>query len=201
MRNRAIRPPTSTATSTASARRMASIGTRRSSAPLGATLVTGLLLAAALPTSGGAASPAQPAGPEAAATRHRVPTAGLQGQEGAEAQEALQPGRVVEEIPYRAFAPGLLVRNTYRAPAEGALQVEIWDLLVGPGSRSEAARLPGAAVLEVRTGSGTALVDGESSELSLGATLLIGEEAEVAFDNPGEGPLSMRAILISAADR
>src|SRR5258706_11595748 len=89
-------------------------------------LVIGLILAAAF-TPG--------------CQRGRPPAAGQ-----AEPPKPVAPVRLssyVPDKPYQEFAPGLLAQTVYVADAGGPYRVEIWDLLVGPGKKSGAAKLPG----------------------------------------------------------
>ncbi len=107
------------------------------------------------------------------------------------------PERLVTGEPRNAFkqlVPGLLVRTRY--VAEGRPAVEIWDLLVGPGQKSEKARLPGAAVLEVRSGRGM-LRAGKPTELRIGASLALAENEDFSLANTDpEAPLILRATII-----
>jgi hypothetical protein len=107
------------------------------------------------------------------------------------------PERLVPGEPrnaFRSLVPGLLVRTRY--VAEGRPAVEIWDLMVGPDRKSEKARLPGAAVLEVRSGRGT-LRTAKSTELRIGASqaLAEGEDFSIVNSDP-EAPLILRATVI-----
>jgi hypothetical protein len=110
------------------------------------------------------------------------------------------PERLVAEEPRNAFkqlVPGLLVHTRY--VAEGRPAVEIWDLMVGPGRKSEKARLPGAAVLEVRSGRGM-LRAAKPIELRIGASqaLAEGEDFSIVNTDP-EAPLILRATVIPPA--
>ena len=84
---------------------------------------------------------------------------------------------------FRQAVPGLLVRTRFVAKAGAGRQVELWDLLIGPGHRSDAVRLPGPAVLEVRGGAGAILINQKRQELRAGASLAIPEGASVLFAN------------------
>ena len=108
------------------------------------------------------------------------------------------PERLVAGEPRNAFkplVPGLLVRTRY--VAEGRPAVEIWDLMVGPGRKSEKARLPGAAVLEVRSGRGM-LRAAKSTELRIGVSQALAEGENFSLVNTDpEAPLILRATVIS----
>jgi len=107
------------------------------------------------------------------------------------------PERLVAGEPRNAFkqlVPGLLVRTRY--VAEGRPAVEIWDLLVGPGRKSEKARLPGAAVLEVRSGRGL-LRAAKPVELRIGSARALAEDEEFTLVNTDpEAPLILRATVL-----
>src|SRR5229473_5249580 len=89
------------------------------------------------------------------------------------AQPAWAPARQEPRGILRQYAPGLLVRTSYVAESSAAYRVEIWDLVVGPGKTSAAVKLPGGAVLEVRAGSGTVVIQGKRREFRPGAVFTI----------------------------
>lgn len=103
---------------------------------------------------------------------------------------------------YRQLVSGLLARSRFVADAPAGRRVELWDLLVGPGLRSAEATLPGAAVLEVRGGSGQIVIGGKPQDLRSGVTLSIPERTsfQVVNSRPDLG-LSMRATVILGARR
>jgi hypothetical protein len=104
--------------------------------------------------------------------------------------------------PYRSIAPGLLARTRYVADRTGPYTLEVWDLMVGPGKTSEKARLPGAAVVEVRSGTGILSSGGKSVDLRLGATAPLAEAADFSLGNTDkEAPLILRATLIRKSPR
>jgi gentisate 1,2-dioxygenase len=101
---------------------------------------------------------------------------------------------------YRQLVPGLLTRSRFAAQAAGGRRIELWDLLVGPGRRSGDATLPGAAVFEVRGGTGRIVIDGKEQELRSGATLPVPERASFQLINTRTDlGLSIRATVIVGA--
>jgi len=109
---------------------------------------------------------------------------------------------VVPRDPYRSIAPGLLARTRYVAERMGPYTLEVWDLMVGPGKTSEKARLPGAAVVEVRSGTGILSSGGKSVDLRMGTTASLAEAADFALgNNDKEAPLILRATLIRKSPR
>lgn len=101
--------------------------------------------------------------------------------------------------PYKQFVSGLLAQTVYVAATSGPYAVEVWDLTVGPGKRSEAATLPGAAIIEIRSGAGTVTVAGRSREVRIGATFSIGEGESFTIANRSpEEALMIRATIVRA---
>ena len=99
--------------------------------------------------------------------------------------------------PFKQYTPGLLARTIYKAEQTDDLEIEIWELLVGPGMKSEAAKLPGAAAAEVRSGNGVVTIGGKSQDLRSGAgfSLSDGETFQVENRSKEDG-LSLRVVLI-----
>jgi hypothetical protein len=99
----------------------------------------------------------------------------------------------------KQIAPGLLARTIYTAVPTGPYRVEIWELVVGPGRRSEATSLPGGVVLEVRSGNGIITVGERHHKVTNGSTLSVAEGSAFAIQNTNEeSALSLRAVVISA---
>jgi mannose-6-phosphate isomerase-like protein (cupin superfamily) len=102
-----------------------------------------------------------------------------------------------QQNPYRQFAPGLLAKTTYKAEKTSRIGVEIWDLLVGPGKKTEAVTLPGGAVFEVRSGNGVVTVGGKPREVKTGATFSFDEGEAFQIENrSADDALSIRVVLI-----
>jgi hypothetical protein len=99
--------------------------------------------------------------------------------------------------PFKEYAPGLLARTIYKAEQTDELEIDIWELLVGPGRKSEAAKLPGAAVAEVRSGTGLVTIGGKSQDLKSGAGFSISDGEAFQVENRSkEEELSLRVVLI-----
>ena len=115
----------------------------------------------------------------------------------ARAQVATQPADA-----FRQIVPGLLARTIYTAESSGPHRVEIWDIVVGPGMKSEATTFPGGAVLEVRGGHGSITIDDKRQELPLGSTLPVDDGHKFALENADkEAALSLRVVVISSQQR
>ena len=98
---------------------------------------------------------------------------------------------------FHQLARGILARTLLVADSSGDYRIELWDLLVGPGQRSDAMALPGGAVLEVRAGSGRIELDRAARELRPGTTLAVREGSKVALTNTRQDlGLSIRAVVV-----
>ena len=99
---------------------------------------------------------------------------------------------------FRQYAPGLLARVNYQADSTGRYRIELWDLLVGPGKASEPVKLPGGAVVEVRSGRGRAVIDGQAREIAGGVTFVVHQGSSLALTNGRDDlALALRLTLIS----
>jgi hypothetical protein len=97
---------------------------------------------------------------------------------------------------------GLLARTRFIADRSGPFTVEVWDLMVGPGRRSEKARLPGAAIVEVRSGTGALSSADKPRTLRTGAVLALDEGREFTVVNDDKvNPLILRATIVRGLRR
>lgn len=97
--------------------------------------------------------------------------------------------------PFSKLADGLATRTLFQASDGAGTQIEVRDLLIGPGQRTESASLPGAAVFEIRSGDGTIQIGEKQRELTLGVTLSVPEKAAFAIENKSDVPMTIRAFL------
>jgi len=116
------------------------------------------------------------------------------------------PGQAVAPTPaaaredgfFRQYAPGLLARVNYQVDSSGPYRIALWDLLVGPGKASEPIKLPGGAVVEVRSGSGRAIIDGKVREVAGGVTFVVHQGSSLALTNGrNDLALALRVTLVS----
>lgn len=108
------------------------------------------------------------------------------------------PGPAQKDGFFRQYVPGLLARTNYEAPSTGRYRIALWDLLVGPGKTSQPVKLPGGAVIEVRSGAGRATIDGQAREISGGATFAVDQGSSLALANTRDDlGLALRVTLIS----
>lgn len=142
-----------------------------------------------------------PPPPAPAPSRPQPPGVGPAGQLGAEVPSPRQLAPGEPKDVYRTFVPGLLVRTRFAPPADKSARtaIEIWDAMVAPGKASETARLPGAAIVEVRSGTGVLSVAGKPQELRTGATASVDDGAEFRVTSSDkDAPLMLRVTLIRA---
>jgi len=99
---------------------------------------------------------------------------------------------------YVEAGKGLLTRTVFETDAPGDLHVEVRDLLVGPGQTTASVSLPGAAIFEVRLGSGTVVVNDKPRQIQTGATMAVSEGESFVIENKGENPIAIRVHLIHA---
>ena len=109
--------------------------------------------------------------------------------------------KLADVQPQKAFvqvAPGLATRSVYvvEPTAKDPYHVEVLDILVAPGKEAVAVPLQGAATFEVRTGSGTAIIDQKTQELGAGSTFSVGEGEPLKIAAKGDGPITLRAYVV-----
>jgi hypothetical protein len=101
-------------------------------------------------------------------------------------------------MPFSKFADGLATRTLFQASDGVGTQVEVRDLLIGPRQKTERTSLPGAAVLEIRSGGGTIQIGDRQQELPLGSTLTVPEKAAFTIENKSDLPMTIRGFLFRA---
>jgi hypothetical protein len=129
-------------------------------------------------------------------------SAGGQGA-GVELLTAPAPGEATfsdyqPEIPYSEEIPGCLTRTVYEADSGEGYRILIRDLLVGPGKSAAGISLPGAAVLEVRSGSGSLVLGGETVKLATGSTVEVAAGQPIDLENASQIALTIRAFILIA---
>jgi hypothetical protein len=99
---------------------------------------------------------------------------------------------------FHQYAPGLLARVNYEAESTGRYRIALWDLMVGPGKASDPVVLPGGAVVEVRSGRGRAVINGQAREITGGVAFAVHQGSTLAFGNGRDDlALSLRVTVIS----
>lgn len=102
------------------------------------------------------------------------------------------------ESPYAEEVPGCLTRTVYEADSGEGYRIVIRDLLVGPGKSAAGVALAGAAVLEVRSGSGSMVLGGETHELATGSTVEVAAGQPIDLENGSQNALTIRAFILIA---
>jgi len=100
--------------------------------------------------------------------------------------------------PFSKLADGLAARTLFQASDGAGTQVEVRDLLIGPGQKTESASLTGAAVFEIRSGNGTMQTGEKQRELTPGVTLSLSEKATFTIENKADSPMAIRVFLFTA---
>ncbi len=100
--------------------------------------------------------------------------------------------------PYQEIAPGVAARTVYSTDDSDKYHVEIRDILIGPRQKASNLQLEGAAVFEVRQGTGL-LISGEKRQsVAESSTFALSEGESFNFENSGENPVAVRMILLRA---
>jgi hypothetical protein len=100
--------------------------------------------------------------------------------------------------PYVELGQGILYRKLFESAGPDGLTIEVRDLLVGPRRQTSKVTLPGAALCEMRSGSGTLTTDDHTQDLGYGAAFMLPEGSTFAISNKSDNPISIRVHLIRA---
>lgn len=98
--------------------------------------------------------------------------------------------------PFHLEEGNVLARTVFTAPGPSNSQIEVRDYRFPPHVRSRLAGLPGAAIIEVYFGTGTASWGGKSEEVSDGYVRSVAVGQPLEFDNRGDYSLVVRIYLI-----
>ena len=119
------------------------------------------------------------------------------GGSGTLTQAPPRPSDYQPSNPLTERASGLLGRSVFRAPEGGAFRVELEDLLVQPSTSAVQVPLAQAAVIEVRSGEGEAVVGEKRVELKQGTTFTVSATERLSVQ-PRGGPVELRVAQIAA---
>jgi hypothetical protein len=99
---------------------------------------------------------------------------------------------------FHEMSPGLLGRTVFKADASD-FRIEIMDILVGPGKKSESIALKGGALLDVQGGEVTLIVDGKRRRVRAGDDAVsLAQGQTIIIDNSSvRRSLVARLILFS----
>ena len=98
--------------------------------------------------------------------------------------------------PYAANG-NALGRTVFQADAPAGYRVEVRDWKVPVGKQTDGTALPGAAFIEVRSGSGSLQAGENKQELQLGAIVSISQDQPFTVVNTGQWPLVLRVYVVS----
>lgn len=104
---------------------------------------------------------------------------------------------------YEKYADGLYILPLFRTvSADRAYQVDVWNLLVGPGQETAEFELPGTAILLIKAGSATIVVDDiEREQLEMGAILVVQPRSRLQITNrANDRPVAVRVTLFSGTE-
>lgn len=100
--------------------------------------------------------------------------------------------------PFVQSSSGLMTRTVFTVePAKGTpYHVDVMDILITPGQQSVEVPHTGAAVFEVRGGSGTVSVGEKPQEFNPGSTFSVADGEPLKFASKSEGPVTLRAYVV-----
>ncbi|HTC32885.1 MAG TPA: hypothetical protein VK724_05920 [Bryobacteraceae bacterium] len=98
---------------------------------------------------------------------------------------------------YAASANGLLERTVFQADTAPGTHIDVRDWKLPPGKQTSAITLPGAAFIEVRSGSGTLMSGAQTQQLPLGAFVSVSQDQSFTITNSGQLVLTMRVYVVT----
>lgn len=110
--------------------------------------------------------------------------------------EKIQFSKYEPANPYVQLEAGPLARSSF-ATTEAGYAIEVRDFLVGPAQKSVHVDIDGAAVFEVRDGTGVARIGDKTQMLAMGAKFSV-SEGEKLWIEARNGPLVLRAHVFRA---
>ncbi len=133
------------------------------------------------------------------------PAKSPQGPPAAEGHGLLPPPAATSERlagvpPKHEFAldpSGAFSRTLFTADGP-RLTVTARDIHVPPHRETQPMRLPGAVLVQVNAGGGTATLDATRTELSAARLFTVSAGTRIAFRNTGDGELSIRLYVMEA---
>jgi hypothetical protein len=115
----------------------------------------------------------------------------------ASAPSEITPSRYVPSNPFKPIVPGLLGRVAYIAENNADnYSVQVLDLMIGPSQSSAPHIFDGEAILEVRAGVGTLMVDGDRTDIRIGNVVPLASGSEFSIENGSEAAIQIRAHVV-----
>lgn len=91
---------------------------------------------------------------------------------------------------------GAYARDVFGAAGPPGTEVAIRDLLIGPRAEGRLPGAPGPVVIDVHSGSGSAIAGGRTLELSVERPVSLPAGTSASLTNSGETPLSARLYYV-----
>ena len=101
--------------------------------------------------------------------------------------------------PYTVTDNTILARTVFQAAAAPGTNMEVRDWKLPPGKQTTPVTLPGAALIEVRSGTGVLQAGNQRQELQLGAIVAVSQDQSFILTNSGQLTLTMRVYIVSGS--
>jgi hypothetical protein len=98
---------------------------------------------------------------------------------------------------YAATGNVVIARTVFQTDAAPGTHIDVRDWKLPAGKQTTAITLPGAAFIEVRSGSGTLQAGGQNRELPLGAIVPVSQDQSFTVTNSGQFTLAMRVYVVT----
>ncbi len=106
--------------------------------------------------------------------------------------QAQEPGRVV----YESLAPGIIGARVFMSDALRGAIVEVSDVILGPGKSAPDFLVPGATIMELKSGEVETTIDGQTVRRRPGAYWVVRSGQRFAIKNLG-GQVVIQAFSIT----
>jgi|HubBroStandDraft_6_1064221.scaffolds.fasta_scaffold1522947_1 quercetin dioxygenase-like cupin family protein len=100
---------------------------------------------------------------------------------------------------YAASDNGVFARTIFQADAAAGTRIEVRDWKLPPGKQTTPITLPGAAFIEVRSGSGTLQAGDQKQELQLGAIVPVSHNQSFTIANSSQFTMAMRVYVVTGS--
>jgi mannose-6-phosphate isomerase-like protein (cupin superfamily) len=100
--------------------------------------------------------------------------------------------------PFVQIAPGVATRTVFATDENDQYHIEVQDMLIAPGQKATNIPLQGAAVFEVREGSGFMTAGDKRQDVGATSTFTLSEGEALNLENRGESHITLRMIVLKA---